>query len=144
MSCDGTYGFVYCGSTGLGVGVFTVQSGAVIGCDSGQVTYRGTATDHPDGSITLSLIMRIPQGTPLVTGTSPQEVVHQRQVEHRFPPGFGHGEPEKIFTAPAGPLTVMVKRIPDEFASAAAQGISLASADRPLNLTEGSKAEKRS
>jgi len=126
LPCDGTYGFVYCGSNGLGIGVFTVRSGVVTGRDSGEVTYRGTATEQPDGSISLSVAMRIPPGTPLVTGTSPQEVAHQRQVEHRFPRAFGDGEPEKIFTAPAGPLTVIVKRIPDEFAEAATDGISQA------------------
>ncbi len=51
MSTDGTYGFVYCGWNGLGIGVFTVRAGIVTGSDSGQVTYQGKATEQPDGRI---------------------------------------------------------------------------------------------
>ncbi len=123
MSSDGTYGFVYCGPTGLGIGVFTIRLGAVIGFDSGQVTYHGTATELPDGRIDLNHQMRIPPATPSVTGTSPQDVAHQWQIEHRFPVKYGDGEPDKIFTAPGGPLTLMIKRIPDEFAGVATQGM---------------------
>jgi hypothetical protein len=114
LSCDGTYGFVCCGPTGLWIGVFTVRSGVVIGRDSGQVTYEGTASERSDGSIDLSVSIRIPN------------LAQHRQVAHRFPRAFGDGEPEKIFTARGGPLTMMVKGIPDEFAEAATEGISTA------------------
>ena len=43
MAIDGTYGFVYCGSTGLGVGVFCVRGDRFEGLDYAGGRYEGIA-----------------------------------------------------------------------------------------------------
>jgi hypothetical protein len=122
LSTDGTYGFVYCGAIGLGIGVFTVRSGAVIGRDYSGVTYHGSANDQPDGSIDLSIIMTM-SSVPSAEGTPGQDTPYRREVIHRYPPQFGDGKPIEVTMGP-GPITVMIRRVSDAFASAAIDGIS--------------------
>ncbi len=122
MCTDGTYGFVYCGVIGIGIGVFTVRSGALVGRDYSGVIYHGSANDQPDGSIDLSIIMTMSSAIPLAEGTPAQDR-HRREVVHRYPPLFGDGKPIEVTMGP-GPITVMIKRIHDSFASAATDGIS--------------------
>jgi hypothetical protein len=45
---DGTYGFVYSGAFGVGIGVFTIRSGRFTGADSGGCEYRGTISENPN------------------------------------------------------------------------------------------------
>lgn len=123
MSTEGTYGFVYCGAIGLGIGVFTVRARALVGRDYSGVYYHGTANDQPDGSIELSITMTIPSGISLAQGTPPQDVPQRREIIHRYPPLFGDGKPVEVTMGP-GPITVMIKRIHESFASAATDGIS--------------------
>ena len=63
MAIDGTYGFVYCGVNGLGLGVFTVADGVFRGRDYGGGTYEGSAREIADGtgSISLSLSRCAPE-----------------------------------------------------------------------------------
>lgn len=128
MQIDGTYGFVYSGANGIGMGVFVVKEGRVVGRDLG-LSYDGTATAHEDGSIELDVTMHVRAGAELVQGTAAQDVPYQRQIKHRFPPGFGDGEPERV-KSPPGEIILMVKRIPDEFEEAAISGFTLQIAAR--------------
>jgi hypothetical protein len=124
MTLDGTYGFVYCGTDGLGVGVFNVKNGKVVGSDYAGGRYHGTATeDAASREITLDVTFDVTPGTALVQGTAPQEVQYSRQIKQISPPDFGDGAPIKII-APPGNVTAMVKRIPDEFEPAAFQGFT--------------------
>jgi hypothetical protein len=121
MSIDGTYGFTYCGVNGLGIGVFTIRGGRLHGRDFGDGHYDGTATENPDGTIALSIHFDVAPGMMLVQGTAPQDVTHRRRISHVVPAAFGDGVPLEI-PSPPGVVTVMVKRVPDEFAPAAEQG----------------------
>jgi hypothetical protein len=142
LSTDGTYGFVYCGASGLGIGVFTVRSGAVVGRDCSGASYHGTASDQPDGTIDLYVKMTIPPGISLVQGTSPKDEPHRRELVHRYPALFGDGQPIEVATGP-GAITVIIKRISDGFASAAIDGISAETARKlafvPPDYTHGSR-----
>jgi hypothetical protein len=124
MAIDGTYGFVYCGVNGLGVGVFTISNGSIRGCDFGGLRYSGSATEDDDGSILAEMRLDVPEGAALVGGTSEQDVPYRREIKHKFPPLFGDGRPQEVVLAP-GTVTIMVKMIPDEYARAATDGFTL-------------------
>ena len=122
MDIDGTYGFVYCGNRGLGAGVFSINGDRFEGRDLAGGSYNGTATQDRDGNIVIDVEMLVPSGVVLVQGTAPQDLPHSRQVSWTFPPSFGDGEPQMVEFA--GPVTVMVKRIPDEYAALVEGGVT--------------------
>ena len=113
---DGTYGFVYSGAIGIGMGIFTLRTGDLEGVDSGGGTYKGTVIEHQEtGELEVSFSMFVPAGNFLVQGTSEQELDYTKTgLMVRTPPNFGDGEPIKVYVPP-GNLTVMIKRIPDEY-----------------------------
>ena len=126
MGIDGTYGFVYCGNRGVGMGVFTITGTQVEGRDFVGSGYSGTAVEDGDGNIVLDVQMQIPANVALVQGTAPQDLPHTRQISWTFPPVFGDGEPQMVEFV--GPVTVMVKRIPDENAAIVKSGFTSQSA----------------
>ena len=121
---DGTYAFVYSGVNGLGVGIFTVLGEKFEGVDFVGGRYTGTARENRDGTISISIDFDIKPGMDLVQGTSPEEVPHRRHIEHEMPAGFGNGRPVEI-SSPPGSVTVMVKRVPDDWARALSEGLSV-------------------
>jgi hypothetical protein len=124
MALDGTYGFVCCGAHGLGVGVFNIKGGNVVGSDYGGGRYHGTATeDAASGEITLDITFDVLPGMPLVQGTAAQEVHYSRHIKQTLPRDFGDGAPINI-ESPPGTVTAMVKRVPDEWEPAAFQGFT--------------------
>ncbi|SRR6266403_2870419 len=125
VALDGTYGCVYCGADGLGLGVFNLKNGKVVGCDYVGSRYSGTATENSEnGEIALNLIFEVPPGVFLVQGTAPQEIPHSRRIKQILPAAFGDGTPVKFENGP-GIVTAMIKRIPDGFESAAFYGFTL-------------------
>ena len=111
---NGTYGFVYCGANGLGLGVFRIEAGTFAGADTGGVLYEGKAQEGGDGSIYLDLNLAVPSGTPMAHGTASQVVPHALRIQATLPPAFGDGVPQVIAAQP-GSITVMIKRIRDDF-----------------------------
>jgi hypothetical protein len=111
---DGTYGFVYCGTNGLGLGVFKIEGSTFAGADTGGVLYEGKAQEGDDGSIYLDLNLAVPSGTPMARGAASQEVPHTRRIQTTLPPAFGDGAPQEVDAQP-GSITVMIKRIRDDF-----------------------------
>ena len=121
---DGTYGFVYCGFEGVGIGVFRISNSALVGADLAGGKYRGHAVeDKSTGEIDLSFEMAVPAGVFLVQGTSPQDIPYTKRAAIKVPRLFNDGRPSEVHIAP-GPVTMMVKRIPDEF-SAFADGVTV-------------------
>jgi hypothetical protein len=117
MSVDGTYSFAYCGETGIGIGVFTIQNNVFKGSDLGGGRYSGTLTELPNGiGYRIVYDMFTPAGVFLVQGTSPQDISHTRSgITHDIPRDFGNGEPIKLFVPP-GQITIMIRKIADDFA----------------------------
>jgi hypothetical protein len=125
MALDGTYGCVYCGTNGVGLGLFSLKDGIVVGGDFVGGRYRGTATeDTASGEITLDLTFEIPPGVWLVQGTSAQDMRHSRRITQTLPPAFGDGSPVE-FDTPPGIVTAMIKRVPDDFEPAAVHGFKI-------------------
>lgn len=121
---QGTYGFVYCGANGLGVGVFTVTGDRLQGVDYVGGKYDGTVKENGDGSISVVVDFTVMPGAMLVQGTAPQDIPYQRRIEQTMPPLFGDGRPVELHSPP-GFVTLMIKRIPDDFASAVTDGLSV-------------------
>jgi hypothetical protein len=129
MTIDGTYGFVYCGSNGLGVGVFCVRGDRFEGLDYAGGRYEGTAVEDPHGNIRLQLTFEGPSDMGLVKGGTPPNAPLRREIRQIMPRDFGDGRPIEIISG-SRTVTVMVKRIPDEFAPAATEGLSIQIARR--------------
>jgi hypothetical protein len=117
IEMNGTFGFVYCGAAGVGIGVFTVSGVTLKGTDASGVHYRGSVVEQADGRLLVDMKMTVPVGVCLVQGTSPQEVPHERHFRHVFPAHFGDGEPIRLEGQP-GPLNLMIRRVTDEWATA--------------------------
>jgi hypothetical protein len=124
MVINGTYGFVYCGVNGLGVGLFVIDNERLVGSDYTRAKYEGTATANADGSISINISFDVPPG--VILGTAPQDLPHRRQVVHTFPPEFGDGAPQNV-NSPPGTVTLMIKRVEDSFADQAINGFRLIS-----------------
>jgi hypothetical protein len=121
---DGTYGFTYCGFEGIGMGIFRVAGSELVGVDIAGGRYQGiVAVDKTTGEIDLSFNMSVPAGVFLVQGTSPMDVPYLKSARVKTPPAFGDGKPFEVYVAP-GTITLMVKRISDEYAPFA-DGISV-------------------
>ena len=113
---NGTYSFVYSGELGVGIGVFHIVDSQFVGASLAGGSYKGRAVvDEETGEIELSLNMEVPAGVSLVQGTGPQEMTYTKAVGIKAPANFGDGKPFEIYIAP-GPVTLMVKRIPDDWA----------------------------
>jgi hypothetical protein len=111
---------------GLGIGVFTVTGEKVEERDYAGGKYSGTAKERPDGRITLALAFEVQPGVALVQGSVAQELPYTR---HFNTADFGDGAPQKV-AIPPGVVTVMIKRITDDFAPAATEGFTVAVAQR--------------
>jgi hypothetical protein len=122
MGIDGTYGFVYCGNQGLGIGLFLVEGQRVEGRDFAGGRYHGSVIQDENGNIHLDVKMLVPEGVVLAQGTAPQDLPHTRQIRWTFPPAFGDGKPQEVDFV--GPVTVMVKRIPDQNAAIVKHGFT--------------------
>jgi hypothetical protein len=105
-------GSCICGNRSLGIGVFSINGDRIEGRDFAGSSYGGTAVQDGDGNIVLDVQMQVPAGVVRAQETGPQDIPHTRQISWTFPPAFGDGEPQMVEFA--GPVTVMVKRIPDE------------------------------
>jgi hypothetical protein len=88
MGIEGTYGFVYCGNRGLGIGVFLVEGQRIEGRDFAGGRYMGAAVQDGKGNIQLDVQMQVPGGT------AAQDLPHTRHIHWTFPPAFGDGEPQ--------------------------------------------------
>lgn len=121
---DGTYGFVYCSHISVGMGIFKITNSALTGVDLAGSRYRGhVVEDDATGEIDLSFEMTVPAGVMLVQGTSAQDITYTKSARVKVPRDFGDGRPFEVYVAP-GPVTMMVKRIPDEW-STYADGITV-------------------
>jgi hypothetical protein len=122
---NGTYGFVYSGAIGVGIGVFVVADSHLSGSDYAGGKYEGTVSVDPaTGNITATFTLFAPGGMLLVQGTTPLPFDSMRgPIAAKMPPEFGDGNPVEL-DIPPGKIIVMVKRVPDEWARAA-NGFSL-------------------
>jgi hypothetical protein len=111
---NGTYGFIYCGFTGVGIGALTVNDGVLTGSDGGN-KYTGKASvDSATGEIVLDFEQHTPAGVSLVQGVMPLPWPSLRPRVIRLPANFD-GKPID-HPLPPGHVTITFKRVPDEYA----------------------------
>jgi hypothetical protein len=110
---DGTYGFVYCGAIGVGMGVFRVQRSTLAGVDIAGARYRGTISSTNTDQLHLAFEMAVPAGVMLVQGTAPQDIPYTKSASVTVDSDFGEGRPFEVYVPP-GKVTMMVRRIPDD------------------------------
>jgi hypothetical protein len=117
MSADGTYSFVYCGEIGVGLGVITIQNNILKGADVTGGRYSGVVSERPNAAgYRVVYDMFVPANVFLVQGTASQDVPHKRDdITLDLPPDFDNGEPISLIVPP-GKITLMVRKISDEFA----------------------------
>jgi hypothetical protein len=75
--------------------------------------------------------MTVPPGLPLVQGASAQDVTMTRSFTVKVPAEFGDGKPFEVHVPP-GPVTLMVRRVPDEYAWMA-DGVTVEIKPKPTN-----------
>jgi hypothetical protein len=114
---NGTYGFVYSGSRGVGLGVFTIRQSVLVGSDTGGAIYNGNVVqDMATGEITISFEMFVPAGTLLIQGTSEQDFNYTKtSLSVTLRRDFDDGEPLKVYIPP-GYVNLMIRQIPDDWA----------------------------
>jgi hypothetical protein len=89
-------------------------------------------SQNPDtNQVTISFDMFVPAGLQLVQGTSPLDFDCTRTAAIVVPPAFGDGKPFEV-DIPPGPVTLMVKRISDDF-SVWADGVSVSITPKEAN-----------
>jgi hypothetical protein len=91
---DGTWGFVFAGVLGIGIGGMVVKDGKFHGADSGGVKYRGTIERVPGTDrVKLDFDMDVPPDIMLVGGGSAQELPMKRHQSFELPANFVDGIP---------------------------------------------------
>jgi hypothetical protein len=108
---NGTYGFVYCGLTGVGIGAFTTKDGVLNGCDAGCEYTGSVSVDAATGDYIIDFVQHTPAGIELVQGVEALPWPSDRPRQIRLPPDFD-GKPLSL-ALPPGSVTVIFKRMPD-------------------------------
>ena len=71
MSLDRTYGFVYAGVTGIGIGAMSINNGELIGADYSGGRYQGRITEDPlTSEIPMDVVLTLSPGVSLVDETA--------------------------------------------------------------------------
>jgi hypothetical protein len=114
---NGTYGFVYSGDRGVGLGVFSIKDSVLIGSDTGGAKYSGSAVQNSaTGEVTMSFEMFVPAGTLLIQGTSEQDLNYTKtNLTLTLRRDFDNGEAIKVYIPP-GNVNLMIRQIPDDYA----------------------------
>jgi hypothetical protein len=122
---NGTYSFVYSGAVGVGMGFFVIKDNVLTGADIGGGRYHGDVTENQEtGGFNVLFDMFVPAGMVLAQNSAPQEIdLMKTEISLQFKPDFDNGEPIKVYISP-GDVTLMIKRIPDEY-SVYAYGVSV-------------------
>ena len=106
------------------MGVFRITNSVLVGVDLAGAKYRGKVLeDESAGGIKIAFEMSVSSGVMLVQGTTALDTPYTKTAEITAPPDFGDGTPFQVYIPP-GTITMMVKRIPDDY-SAFADGITV-------------------
>jgi hypothetical protein len=102
MSLVGTYGLVYCGNTGVGIGVFSINNvGEVTGSDFAGGRYRGHAHEQANAEVLFDVVFVVAPDIETVQGTGAQDVSYTKTIRHTFPANFGDGRHRSFRCHPA-------------------------------------------
>jgi hypothetical protein len=116
MMIDGTYGFVFAGALGIGIGVFRVTNGQLIGSDSSGCDYRGTVTeDASDHRLSIKLDQFAPNHVRAAYSRRfSREKTIRSALDFSIGPNFEDGRPFPLETS-TDVVTVIIRRISDKY-----------------------------
>lgn len=110
---DGIYAMYYTGTAGSGHAVLAMKDGVIAGADAVGGLLDGTYEAAGDGNIDVSVTLKSPPGTWLVTGKLVEkEDGLMQKITATLPRNFGRGNSIGICT-PTGPVNVIFKRLRD-------------------------------
>jgi hypothetical protein len=85
LAIDGVYAVAYCGTIGLGIAVFKVKNGEVVGRDYIGSKIIGTVTEDGNGLIDFDVTLQVKPGNNLIVGTSSPAAPYSRSIKHKPP-----------------------------------------------------------
>ena len=89
MSADGTFGFVYCGQIGVGVGVTVIKNNMLNGADLSGGRYTGAVKALPNGGgYTITYDMFVPPNVLLSGRSSTRNGAYTERGYSRPSAGF--------------------------------------------------------
>ena len=114
MNLNGVYSVVASAMAGSSLGVIEIRAGQIRGNDNAGAQYSGTAAQLDDGSVAMSIAMETPPGVFHIWSGADTETFQSRQIALTLPKAsFEDGQPYEL---PGMGLTVIFRRIPDDFA----------------------------
>jgi hypothetical protein len=97
VAIDVTYGVVFSGVGGVGMGFVTVRGGEATSTGLAGGKFKGRVSLNPaTGGWHVAFNQLVPDGLTLAQGTSPQGVGISKQAEVDAPIDFGGGEPIEL------------------------------------------------
>ena len=109
---NGIYTMYFTGLTGSGHAVFVLKDGVIVGADATGVVLDGTYKDAGEGNLDISVTLKVPAGTWLVTGATAGRDPLTQQITATLPENLGNGRSIGVQT-PTGPVNVVFKRLRD-------------------------------
>lgn len=109
---NGIYAMYFTGVAGSGHAVFVMKAGLIVGADAVGGVLDGTYNDIGNGNLDVSITLKVPAGTRLVTGATAGREPFAQQITATLPENLGDGLPIGVQT-PTGPVNVVFKRLRD-------------------------------
>ena len=109
---NGIYTMYFTGVAGSGHALFIMKNGVIVGSDATGGVLDGTYKDAVDGNLDISVTLKVPSGTRLVTGVTAGRDPLTQQITARLPENLGNGRSIGVQT-PTGPVNVVFKRLRD-------------------------------
>ena len=107
---NGFYAMYFTGRRGSSHAVLLMKDGVIAGADAAGGVIDGTYSDKGSGNVDISVTLKIPAGTPLVTGAIVEEETSVQKITAELPANLGNGRPVGIRT-PTGPVNVIFRRL---------------------------------
>ena len=98
------------GVAGSNIILFYISDTMIAGVDAGTGRYLGTGQRMPNGALKGDIILKLPAGTPLITGMPPLTEAMDVPISFELPPGFDNGEMTIPVTTPLGPVNARFEK----------------------------------
>ena len=109
---NGIYAMYFTGVAGSGHAVFVMKDGIIAGADAIGGLLDGSYTHVGEGNLEISVALKVPAGTSLVTGAVAERAPLTQQITTILPTNLGNGVPIGVQT-PTGPVNVIFRRLRD-------------------------------
>lgn len=113
---DGVYSTVASAIGGSSIATIKIENGQLVGNDISGTRYSGTLTENSDGTVSFDIEVKMPPNVFGIWGTSASETIQTRAIAVPLPASVFDGKP---YTIPSFDLTLIFRRIPDDYAGLA-------------------------